>query len=266
MNFMNDIDSWLGMQNPANGAQGYLNQIPGMMQGYYNPYIQAGQQALPQLQQQFGMLTNNPGAVMNKIGSGFQQSPGYNWQVKQSMNAANNAAAAGGMLGSPAEQQSAATAVNGLANQDYYNYLNHGMNMYDTGLQGLQGMNQMGFNASTGLANNLANVMQSQANLSYAGQSNQNQMNGGLFGAGLGFLGSVAGGLMGGPGGAMAGGGIGSGIGNLFGGGSSGGLNAQNYMGAFNGNNQNGMGMYNGGFGGFNPQNYMGMFNGAGGM
>jgi hypothetical protein len=54
MNFMNDIDSWLGMQNPANGAQGYLNQIPGMMQGYYNPYIQAGQQALPQLQQQFG--------------------------------------------------------------------------------------------------------------------------------------------------------------------------------------------------------------------
>jgi hypothetical protein len=214
--------------NPANAGMGYLNQIPGAMSPYFNPYISAGRGALgnlqgqygqlmsglPGLQSQYGQMMNNPGGVMNKIGSGFQQSPGYQFQVNQALNAANRASAAGGMLGSPQEQQNIAGTVNGMANQDYYNYLNHGMalydqglqgqqGLYDRGLQGEQGLNQMGYGASTDFGQSLGNNLMSQANLAYAGQANQNQMQQGQNGAQAGLFSGGVGDLLSGA--AMAG-------------------------------------------------------------
>ncbi len=176
-------------QNPANAAQGYFNQIPGEMSKYLNPYVTAGQGAMGQLQGQYGNLVNNPGGFVNQMGQGYQQSPGLQFQENQSLNAANRAAAAGGMLGSPAEQQGIATTVNGLANQDYYNWLNHSMGAYGQGLSGLQGINQQGFMASTDLADSLAQALMSQGNAAYAGAANQNQSQGG----GLGSIGSLLG-------------------------------------------------------------------------
>jgi hypothetical protein len=179
-------------QNPANAGMGYLNQATQQLPGYFNPYIQAGQKMAPQLQQQYGQLMNNPGGVMNRIGAGFQQSPGYQFQVNQAMGAANRAASAGGMLGSPMEQQNIAGTVNGLANQDYYNYLNHGMSMYDTGLQGAQSMYGMGYDASKNLGEDMTNLGMSQAQLAYAGMANQNQQQQGSLGGIDGLLGGAA--------------------------------------------------------------------------
>ncbi len=184
--------------NPASAAMPYLNQIGPMAQGYMNPYIQAGNQAMGQLQGQYGQLVNNPGQFMNQMGQSFQQSPGYGFQVNQATNAANRAAAAGGMLGSPQEQQQLGTTVNGLANQDYYNWLNHAQNMYGMGMQGLQGINQMGYGASNSLMDAMAAALQSQGNAAYAGAQGQNNFNqgqaggmAGLIGSGLGSLGSA---------------------------------------------------------------------------
>lgn len=192
--------------NPADAAQGYLDQLSPMMQQQYNPYIQAGQQALPQLQQQYQAMLN-PNFI-NQFGQNFQQSRGYQFQTQQATNAANRAAAAGGMVGSPQEQQNLAGAIGGMANQDYYNWLNHAMNIFGSGLQGEHQLYNTGFNASNELANNLGSIGESQANLAYAGQQNQNQMEGGMFGAGLGFLGSLVGGPLGGM--------MGKGMGNWF--------------------------------------------------
>lgn len=200
-------------QNPADSAMPYLNQIPGMMQGYMNPFIQNGQSAWGQLNPymqrgnqagnmlmgQYGNLVNNPAGVMNQIGSTFQQSPGYGWQTSQALQAANRASAAGGMAGSPAEQQQIAGVTNQMANQDYYNYLSHAMGMYGQGLQGLQGMYgqgmgvgediyNTGYGAANDLSSNLASALMSQANLAYAGQQNQNQTM-------MGGMGSLASGL-----------------------------------------------------------------------
>lgn len=182
-------------KNPADSAMPYLNQLSNSLPGYYQPYINAGNGALNTLQGQYGNLINDPGALMAKIGGGFQQSPGYQFQVDQALGAANRAAAAGGMVGSPMEQQNIATTVNGLANQDYYNYLNHGIGLYDRGLQGEEGINQMGFNASNNLAQQMAQALATQAQLAYAGQNNENQSNGGSWGAianGIGDLASLA--------------------------------------------------------------------------
>lgn len=183
--------NWWGgsqMQNPANAGMPYLNQIS----QYFQPYWNAGNQALGALQGQYGQLLNNPGAVMNRMGQGFQQSPGYQFQVNQALGAANRAGAAGGMAGSPMEQQNIAGTVNQMANQDYYNYLNHVTGLYGQGLQGEQGIAGMGLNAGE----DLAQALMSQAQMAYSGMANQNQMTGGMFGgigsmlgAGLGALG-----------------------------------------------------------------------------
>ncbi len=207
-----------GNSNPSDAASPYLDKIPGMLQGVYSPYMSAGMGALGglqgyennglnagnSLQQQLGRLTNDPTGLMNSWGKTFHSSPGYNYQVNQALGAANRAAAAGGMAGSPAEQQSLAGTVNGMANQDYYNYLSHAQNLYGMGLQGLQGMYNTGaqigsniYDTGANMANeygtNLAQSYMNQGNLAYAGQENQNQSQGGMMGA----LGSGLGGLFG---------------------------------------------------------------------
>lgn len=202
--------------NPANATKKYLNQIPGIYGQYLNPYINNGNQAFGYLQNYmnrgntagdlslgaFSGLVNNPAQFMNQLGSTFQRSPGYNWEANQALQSANRASAAGGMAGSPAEQQQIAGVTGQLANQDYYNYLNHVMSLFGTGLSGLQGISDQGlnssqgiyntgFNASNDIANSLAQLYANQGNLAYAGTQNQNNsFLGGLGGlaAGIGQL------------------------------------------------------------------------------
>lgn len=225
---------WSHMQNPANSAMPYLNQIGGTMMPFYSPYINAGKNALgslqnagnsyqnfalgnmpglqsqynslmsglPNLHNQYSTAMNDPSAITNRIGASFKQSPGYKFQTDQAQQAVNRAAAAGGMLGSQQQQQNSAGVVNDLANQDYNNYMNRGLGVYNQGLQGAQGLynrglsglenmtqfsggmgtdigkhlSNLGYNASSGMADSLANALMSQAQLAYQGQQGQNQM------------------------------------------------------------------------------------------
>lgn len=181
-----------GSQNPYDEASKYYNQIPGMLQGMFNPYMQMGQQAGQNLFGQYGALTQNPGAIMSQIGAGYQQSPGFQFQLNQGLNAAKNAAASGGMAGSPQAQQNAATMATGLANQDYYNYLNKALGLYGTGLEGLQGFQKQGYDATNQLGGGLMQALMNQGNLAYAGQAAQNQAQGAAWGDIFGGLGSLA--------------------------------------------------------------------------
>lgn len=169
-------------QNPANAGMQYLNQIPGTIKPYYDPYIQAGQQSLGDLMSQYGQLINDPGQKFSQLGQGFQQSPGYQFQYNQGMNAANSAAQAGGMAGTPYHQQNAASMANNLANQDFYNYMGNVQGLYGQGLQGMGGINQMGYNASNELAQSLAASLMNQGGMAYAGANNQNAANGARMG------------------------------------------------------------------------------------
>lgn len=171
------IGSW---NNPANAANPYLDQLSSRTEKYFNPYIQAGQQGLGTLLGQYGNLVNDPTSMMNRIGSGYQASPGFQNQVDWATKAANHAAAAGGMAGSPMEQQELAKQITGYANQDYYNYLNQGLGQYQQGLQGLGGLAQMGYGAGRDYASIISDQLKNQAQLAYAGTDAQNKQNGGL--------------------------------------------------------------------------------------
>lgn len=176
--------------NPAEAAQPYLDQASRQLPQYYQPYMQAGQQATPQLQQQVGRMLD-PNSLIQQIGSGYQQSPGFNFMKNQGMMAANNAAASGGMLGTPQHQQQSAQLAENLANQDFYNYLSKALGTYGQGVSGLEGLYGGGLGASIGLGENLSSILGSQAQLAYEGQQAENAHSGGQAGGMLGAVGSM---------------------------------------------------------------------------
>ena len=189
-------------RDPTRASMDYLNELPGMIKPYYDPYLSAGSQAIGQQMGQYNQLLNDPASVMNQIGQSYSASPGYQFQVDQANRAAANAAAMGGMAGSGQHQQLAAQTINGIANQDYYNYLGKALGLYGQGLQGIQGVGQMGFGAASDLSGKLADNLNQRAYLNYSGNINQNmQQAAGLggFGAGLGgFLSNTLGKWLGG--------------------------------------------------------------------
>ena len=180
-------------KNPEADAMNYYGQIPGMIKPYFNPYIQEGRGDLSALHGQVMGMLNDPSAILAQIGSHYHQSPGYQFGVDQATQGANRAAAAGGMAGSPAEQQQLAGHVDQLANQDYGNYMNRALGLHSQGLQGLQGLNQMGYNAATGLAGDLASNQMNMGNLANLSDQYKNQQSSGLM-SGIGnTIGALAG-------------------------------------------------------------------------
>ena len=184
-------------QNPADSAMPYMNNIPGLVKPIYDPYMNAGQNSLSTLMGQYGSLVNDPNKIMTMLSSGYKQSPGYQFQMNQGMNAANNAAAAGGMIGTPAHQNDSASIASNLANKDFMDYLQGMMGLYGQGLGGLGDINKMGYGASNEYGNTLANNEINKANMAYLGQSNQNQSNSNMFNNLLSAGGSLLGGLFG---------------------------------------------------------------------
>ncbi|TAL08461.1 MAG: hypothetical protein EPO02_12790 [Nitrospirae bacterium] len=182
-------------KNPTDVANKYLNQIPGQMKPYYDPYMNAGRDSLETLKGQYGNLVNNPGELYNKLGAGYQESPGYANKLKAALQASTNAQAAGGMLGTPAHAESSADIAGNVANQDFEQYLNHVMGLYGQGLAGNQTLETQGQNASQDYGNLVGNVLGQKAQYGYAGQAGKNLQNnnnwsgiaGGLAGANQGY-------------------------------------------------------------------------------
>ncbi len=161
--------------NPANAAMPYLDQIPGQINKYYQPYVNAGQTALNTVQPEFQNLINNPGGKLNQIGQGFQQSPGFKFALQQALQGAGHAAAAGGMAGSPEHEFENMQLATNLGNQEYYNWLNPATQMYGKGLEGTQDIFHQGQQASGNMAEQIAQILAQKGNLAYAGAENQNQ-------------------------------------------------------------------------------------------
>jgi hypothetical protein len=172
--------SWLsslfsGGNNPADAAMPYLDKIPGETKPYLDPFFEAGKNVLPDLTKQYGLLTSDPGALMNKLGASYQQSPGFQQALKEALTAGSHAAAAGGMAGTPAHQFTSMDTATGLANKDYNDWLSKVLGMYGTGISGEQDMSHQGLQAGTSLADIIAQTLSQQAGYSYAGQAAKNQ-------------------------------------------------------------------------------------------
>lgn len=172
--------SWLsslfggGKSNPANAAMPYLNQIPGVGEKYYNPYIEQGQQAGGMLSEQFQKLMNDPTGFINQLQSQYKPSEGYQFKRGELEKGLGAAAAAGGLAGTPYHQQEYGQMADKLLSEDMQQYLTNALGAYNKGLAGEQDFYNKGFQASGSLADMLAGNLGSQAGLAFQGQQQKN--------------------------------------------------------------------------------------------
>ncbi len=163
--------------NPAHAARPYLDKIPETLSPYFNPYIERGNRAGDFLEGQYGQMARDPAGFLASMSQGYQQSPGYQYRLNEALHGANNAAAAGGMLGSPANQAGNEQVAEGLANQDYEQWLNHVFDLFGQGHSGYQNFFNKGYGASTNYGEDLARALESQASLAYQGANARNKYN-----------------------------------------------------------------------------------------
>lgn len=161
--------------NPADTARPYFEQVSKTIKPYFDPYVESGKTSLSTIQDQYKKLLNDPSAIMNLAADNFEESPGYQYQYDKGINAIDASAAAGGRLGTPSHQQMAGEFASGAAGQDFWNYINTILGLYGKGLSGEEGLNNQGFQAATGLAENLGSNLMTQGKLAYKGQQYQNE-------------------------------------------------------------------------------------------
>ena len=213
------IFDFLGYKDPAKDASKYYNKIPDQLKQYLEGYTKSGKNAMGQLEGEYGdlieggqgykdmiaKLMENPSEMMDLIGKGYKESPGYQRNVEQATGASNRAAAAGGMLGSSAQQENLAGSINDIASKDYGDYMDRSLKQFDTalsgagglygkGLSGLEGINEMGYGASKDLGESLSNFLASQGNLAFASGQGKNQGINDLLKSLMGAAGSFGGG------------------------------------------------------------------------
>lgn len=205
-----------GGKNPADAAKPYLDQIPGVGHQNYDPYINAGRDASSRTKSQYEDLMNDPTGFINKLMEAYKPSEGYQFQKEQLGKEMSNTAAAGGIAGTPLDQQNQAAGIQGLLSQDQQQFLQNALGRFDTGLKGEEGIAGRGFDASKDLADLLGGSLNQQGGLAFQGQSQQNANKSSLISALMKALGMAGGAFLGGPAGALVGGGLGS---SMFGGG-----------------------------------------------
>ena len=198
--------------NSMKGMNKDFNQMSDWQKQYLNPYINAGQGALGDLQKQYSGLLGDPGGMLNKMGEGYKKSPGYDFAMKQAMQGAGHAAAAGGFSGTGMHEQQNMELAQGIASKDYNQYLQNTMGLYNQGLAGSQGLMSQGAQSSSELANNLSSILSQKMKMKQQGQSGHNAALSSLFGGAGGVLGSI----FGGPAGGMAGSAAGNWLSHLF--------------------------------------------------
>jgi hypothetical protein len=143
--FGNIIGALTGSSAQGN-YQNAANQFGNAAQSY-NPYIQRGNTASEELMRQYGQLVSDPNHLQDQIAKGFQLSPYQQNLLNQTTSRSNMNAANSGMQFSPEAQRALNEQINNQTGQFQNDYVNRGVGTYGMGLQGYQGMNQMGFQA-----------------------------------------------------------------------------------------------------------------------
>lgn len=202
-------------KDPLKEMMPYLQKAEDAQNQYYQPYIDIGMGVAPGLQEQYGMLMNDPAAMLAMFMGGYEETPYYSYMEDKLGTAAANSAAAGGMRGSGLDQARQQEITRGLLSQDMQQYLGNVTGLYGQGLAGNQGLFDTGYGASSSLADNLSNIYGTQGQLAYQGAMEGNARNdalwGSLMGLGAGAIGTVAG-----PAGAAFGKKLGSGMYDKF--------------------------------------------------
>lgn len=184
--FLNQFSSMMpalaGLFGNATATNPYDSQIQemGKMEGRYDPYMNTGQDALKNYFSGLMGMANNPVGEYNDIMSQYQESPYYQYQRDEGINAANKAAAAGGYLGTPQEQLAIADRVGRMSSQDMGQYYQNIMQPKQFGLSGLGQLSNMGLQSLNGYQGYLGDMAGLRGAQSQWGNENSGSTLGGI--------------------------------------------------------------------------------------
>lgn len=206
---MSQIGTLFGLyQDPGQEAAKFTNQIPGQVEKYNQPYMDAGSQSLQSINPAVSQGIQNPGQFQNQMAQEYTQSPGYRFAMDQALQGANRSAASGGMAGSPMHSQQNMQLAADLASQDFGNWANRAQRGYESNLGAGMQMAGMGQRAGENQSGMVARSLGQQGQYAHDSASTHNMMMNAI----LGNLASAAG-LPGFSGFTQQGGGQGSGQG-----------------------------------------------------
>lgn len=126
----------------------------------FTPYKNAGKLGLTAMMYEMGLGPKPTG----KVYQGFQETPGYQFQFDQGTEAVNALAGARGGLNSGRTMQELTGFGQGLANQEYGNYLNRLGGITNMGTSAAANTASAGQNMANGGSNALMAGGQAQAN------------------------------------------------------------------------------------------------------
>jgi hypothetical protein len=192
-------------KSPMDAANQYLNQIPGVGHKGYDPYVNEGRDASGKTKTKYEELMNDPTAFINKLMEGYKPSEGYNYQKELLQRELGNTAAAGGIAGTPLDQENQGTMIQKLLSGDMQQFLKNILGEFHVGLAGEEGIAGRGYDATKQLTDLLSGALNQQGGLAFQDQQQQNQNKNdkwNMFGK---ALGAGVGGLVGGAPGAAVG-------------------------------------------------------------
>jgi hypothetical protein len=163
-------------QNPADSAMPYLDEVPGTVTPYYQPYRQLGLASGAAIAPQYYKMATNPQGYYNQTMNGYTESPQYQYNYDKNMGIMQGDAAAGGYTGTAYDQRNQAEMNQGLMAQDQQQYYQNVNRAQQYGLEGGQQFYNTGYQASNTLATMLAQNLAAQAGLAYKGTSWDNAM------------------------------------------------------------------------------------------
>lgn len=208
MSLLSKLFGGSGGKSPMDAANQYLNQIPGVGHQGYDPYINAGMDASGRTKSKYEELMSDPTAFINKLMEGYKPSEGYQFQKNQLTKELSNTAAAGGVAGTPMDQLNQGEQIQGLLGKDMQQFLQNILGVFNTGLEGEEGIANRGYDASKNLTDLLGGALNQQGGLAFQDQQQKNKNKNDLWSMFGKALGAGAGGLLGGVPGAKVGAGI----------------------------------------------------------
>lgn len=113
----------------------------------------------------------SPGNIPMTAAAGFQETPGYQFQVQQGTQGVLNSLSALGMKNSGKALKSLDTFTQGVANQEYGNWLNRIAGVAGMGQQQTNATNTLSQNAATNIGQTFQDQGQARAS-GYVGQAN----------------------------------------------------------------------------------------------
>lgn len=130
----------------------------------YQPWATAGTNALANLNQYYGKMAD-PQAYYKQVMSGWNMSPAAQMQAQYGQKAMNQSAAAGGTVGTPAQQEGVARFMQNLVSGDQQQYLDNVMGIGNNYAAGEGNIMNTGYNAAGNIANSYFNQGNSIAGL-----------------------------------------------------------------------------------------------------